>query len=149
MELITYSIPRDLRKIKTKIMFGLTMRQLLCFLLAAMTGIPVYLYTKPYMGTDLASYLMIAIMCPFVVVALFEKDGFPAEKWLYFFIRKKFLRPEIRVYRTNNFYRHLEQEAMRKEVEDRGKGKKQKRNRTKAEKKTGKTLGKKAVPKKT
>ena len=145
--MITYSIPRDLRKIKTKIVFGLTMRQLLCFLLAAMTGIPVYLYTKPYMGTDLASYLMIAIMCPFVVFALFEKDGFPAEKWLYFFIRKKFLRPEIRVYRTANFYRHLEQEAMRKEVEGHGKG--QKKKCPKTEKQTWKTLGKKALPKKT
>ena len=145
--MITYSIPRDLRRIKTKVAFGLTKRQLLCFSLAAVTGIPAYLYTKPYMGTDLASFLMIAIMLPFFVFALFEKDGFPAEKWLYFFIRKKFLRPEIRVYRTANFYRRLEQEAIRKEVKGHEKKQNRKRNRPKAEKKNVKSLGKKILPK--
>ena len=44
------NVPNDLSKIKTKIAFNLTKRQLICFGGAAVVGIPVYLcllYTSP------------------------------------------------------------------------------------------------------
>ena len=56
-------------------------------------------------------------MLPFFFLAMYEKDGFPAEKILYFMIRQKFLTPGIRPYKSENLYNRLEeQEKMKKEV---------------------------------
>lgn len=36
------SVPRDLTRVKTKVFFGLTKRQLICFGAAALIGIPSF-----------------------------------------------------------------------------------------------------------
>ena len=60
---------------------------------------------------------MVGVMLPFFFLAMYEKDGFPAEKILYFMIRQKILTPGIRPYRTENLYVKLEEiEKMKKEV---------------------------------
>lgn len=47
---------------------------------------------------------------------MYEKDGFPAEKILLHIIRQKFLRPGIRVYRSQNLYdRIIEYDKLEKE----------------------------------
>ena len=40
------NVPNDLSKIKTKIAFNLTKRQLICFGIGAAIGIPTYLLTR-------------------------------------------------------------------------------------------------------
>jgi hypothetical protein len=55
-------------------------------------------------------------MLPFFFFAMYEKDGFPAEKILLHIIRQKFLRPGIRVYRSQNLYdRIIEYDKLEKE----------------------------------
>ena len=46
-------------------------------------------------------------MMPFFFLAMYEKDGFPAEKVLYFMIRQKFLVCGIRPYQIENMYQKL------------------------------------------
>ena len=113
---ISVSVPKDLDGIKTKVAFNLTKRQLICFSLAALTGVPLYFMTKDYLGTSAATLLMVGVMLPFFFLAMYEKDGFPAEKILYFMIRQKILTPGIRPYRTENLYVKLEEiEKMKKD----------------------------------
>ena len=45
-------VPKDLTKVKTKLAFNLTKRQLICFSLAALAGLPVYFLTKVGGGAD-------------------------------------------------------------------------------------------------
>ena len=73
-------VPKDLNRIKTKVMFNLTKRQLICFALAAAAGVPVFFLTKPSLGISTSAMLMVVIMLPFIFFALYEKDGQPAEK---------------------------------------------------------------------
>ena len=114
---ISVSVPKDLDGIKTKVAFNLTKRQLICFSLAAATGVPLYFMTREYLGTTTATYVMIGVMLPFFFLAMYEKDGFPAEKILYFMIRQKILTPGIRPYRTETFYAKTEEtERIREEV---------------------------------
>lgn len=54
-------VPKDFSKIKTKLALNLTKRQIICFSLAGICGVPVYLLTKAGLGTDVAATLM--IMC--------------------------------------------------------------------------------------
>ena len=114
---IAVDVPKNLSGIKTKVALNLTKRQLICFGAAAATGIPLYLITKKAIGTDIAAIIMIAVMLPFFLLAMYEKDGMPAEKVLKLVIRQKYLSPGIRRYRSENLFRQMEErENMRREV---------------------------------
>jgi len=109
-------VPKDLSKVKTKVVFNLTKRQIICFSLAGVCGIPVYFLTKSAIGTDVAATLMIIVMLPFFFFAMYERDGFPAEKILLHVINQKFRRPGIRAYQSENLYERLtEQSKVEKE----------------------------------
>ena len=114
---ISVPVPKDLSGIKTKVALNLTKRQIICFSGAAFAGIPLYLFTKGALGTQGAAFIMVGVMLPFFFLAMYEKDGFPAEKILYFMIRQKILTPGIRPYKSENLYKQLEErERIRKEV---------------------------------
>lgn len=51
-------VPKDLNRVKTKVMFNLTKRQIICFALAAAVGVPMYFLTKPSLGISTAAMLM-------------------------------------------------------------------------------------------
>ena len=108
-------VPKDLNRVKTKVMFNLTKRQLICFALAAAAGVPIFFLTKPSLGISTSAMLMVVIMLPFIFFALYEKDGQPAEKILGHVIKSMFLRDKVRPYRTNNLYAAIQQEIKEKE----------------------------------
>ena len=103
-------VPKDLNRVKTKVAFNLTKRQLICFGAAAVIGIPVYLLCRVPIGNTAAVLLMIGLMLPFFFLAMYEKDGQPAERILRNVLRAR-LWPSKRVYRTSNLYRYLEEEG--------------------------------------
>lgn len=101
------SCPRDLSKVKTKIVFNLTKRQLICFSLAAVIGLPVFFLLKNTGNMTLAGCGMMLIMLPFFIFAMYERDGRTLEYVLRDMIETVFLRPRVRPYRTENFYEEL------------------------------------------
>ena len=116
---ISVQVPKDLSGIKTKVALNLTKRQIICFSGAAVTGVPLYFLMKGILGTSAASLLMMGAMLPFFFFAMYEKNGFPAEKTLYFMIRQKILTPGIRPYKSENLFTALEErEKLRREVRD-------------------------------
>ena len=114
---ISVPVPKDLSGIKTKVALNLTKRQIICFSGAALVGVPLYFLTKGVLGTQGAALIMVGAMLPFFFLAMYEKDGFPAEKILYFMVRQKLLTPGIRPYKSENLYKKLEErEKLKKEV---------------------------------
>ena len=101
------SVPKDLSKVKTKLAFNLTRRQLVCFSIAGAIGIPAYFLMREPIGTSAAVLVMIALMMPLFFLAMYEKDGQPAEVVLRNMLRAK-LWPAARPYRTENLYEYLE-----------------------------------------
>ena len=102
-------VPRDLTRVKTKVFFNLTKRQLICFSAAALIGVPSFFLLK--------SLGIIVIMLPMFFLAMYEKDGQPLEVIAKHFIESKFIRPKIRPYKTNNYYVALmRQQQLEKEV---------------------------------
>lgn len=101
------NVPNDLSKIKTKVAFNLTKRQLICFGIAAAVGIPAYLFTRSAIGNTGAMLLMIALMLPCFLIAMYERDGLPFEKVVRNIVRTTFLWPRTRPYRTDNFYSYF------------------------------------------
>ena len=98
------NVPNDLSKIKTKMAFNLTKRQLICFGGAAAIGIPSYLLAREPLGNTGAMFLMLAVMLPAFLLAMYEKDGLPFEKVLRNILNTRFLRPGVRPYKTQNIY---------------------------------------------
>ena len=104
------SVPKDLSNVKTKLALNLTKRQLICFSAAAIIGIPTYFLSKGLVGNSVAILLMIALMAPFFFIAMYERDGRPAEKILCNMIRVRLLWPGKRPYKTENFYKIIQEE---------------------------------------
>lgn len=111
---ITVDVAKDPSKIKSKFIMNFTKRQTFCFSLAVIFGLPAYFLMRNVIGTDGAALLMMAVMLPFFFVAMYEKDGIPAEKYLMQMIRMKYIRPGIRRYSSCNIYEKLKH---RKELE--------------------------------
>ena len=110
-------VPKDLGSVKTKVLFNLTKRQLVCFGSGAALGIPFFFLLKAHVSVSAAAICMILVMLPFFLFAMYERNGQPLEKILRNIIRVCFLRPKQRPYETNNFYAVLErQDRLDKEV---------------------------------
>ena len=72
------SVPKDLTKVKNKVAFNLTKRQLIT--------------------------IMVLLMLPAFLFAMYEKDGMHLEEVLIHMIRVKWLRPAVRKYETENYF---------------------------------------------
>ena len=121
-------VPKDLSKIKTKVAFNLTKRQIVCFAVALIVGLPLFFLLKDSAGTSAASFVMIVVTLPCFLMAMYEKHGQPLEVVVKNIIQTKFVRPKERPYQTQNLYAVLEkQRKLEKEVSAIVKGNNQRR----------------------
>ena len=108
-------VPKDLSKIKTKVAFNLTKRQIICFAAALAIGLPLFFLLKDSIGTNIAAFVMILVMLPCFLFAMYEKHGQPLEVVVKNIIQTKFIRPKERPYQTENFYTVLERQRKREQ----------------------------------
>lgn len=101
------SVPRDLTKVKNKVIFNLTKRQLICFSIAATVGIPSFFLIKNVTEVNTAVMWMMVIMMPFFFFAMYEKNGQPLEVVIHQMIQVIFIKPKERPYKTDNYYSAL------------------------------------------
>lgn len=110
-------VPKDLTQIKSKVMFNLTKRQLICFGGGALMGVPLFFLLRGSLGTSPAAILMVLAMLPMFVLGMYERNDQPLEKALGNVVQTMFLRPRQRPYQTNNLYAALmRQEKLEREV---------------------------------
>lgn len=103
-------VPKDLSKVKTKVAFNLTARQLICLAVALIIGLPLFFLLKGLAGTSLAAMAMILVMLPCFLLAMYEKHGQPLEVIVKNIIETQFIRPKERPYQTDNLYMMLERQ---------------------------------------
>ena len=111
------SVPRDLTKVKSKVFFNMTKRQLICFSLALLEGLPSFYLMKTVVAVNTAVMGMMVVMMPFFFFAMYEKNGQPLEVIIGHLIRSQIIRPKVRCYKTKNYYAAIEKEAARLEEE--------------------------------
>ena len=58
-------VPKDLSKVKTKVAFNLTKRQLVCFGSGALIGVPLFFLLRGPAGNSVAAMCMMLVMLPF------------------------------------------------------------------------------------
>ena len=104
-------VPKDLTKVKTKVAFNLTKRQLVCFGGGALIGVPLFFLLRGPVGNSVAAMCMMLVMLPFFLLAMYERHGQPLEVIAGHIIRSMFVRVKERPYQTNNFYAAVERQA--------------------------------------
>ena len=102
------TVPKDLTKVKSKVMFGLTKRQLICFGTAVLIGVPLFFLLQRTAGSSTATFCMIVVMLPLFLLAMYERHGQPLEVLIRHFIQARFVRPRIRVWQNDNFYKTID-----------------------------------------
>lgn len=110
-------VPKDLHAVKTKVLFNLTKRQLICFGSGALIGVPLFFLLKSQIAASGAAICMMIVMLPAFLLGMYEKNGQPLEKIIRNIVQVLFIRPKQRPFQTNNFYAVLErQDSLDKEV---------------------------------
>lgn len=114
-------IPKDLNDIKEKFIMGFTKRQVICFGIGLVIGLPVFFLTRTALGMSGAIFAMGACAAPAILCGLFKKNGVFLEKQVKF-IFEYFTRPRKRYYKTTNIYecieRHIEYDEINKKLRD-------------------------------
>ena len=73
------TVPKDLTRVKSKVVLGLTKRQLICFGGALLVGVPLFLLIRGRVPTSAAALIMVFAMLPGFLLALYERHGQPLE----------------------------------------------------------------------
>ena len=102
------TVPKDLTRVKSKVVFGLTKRQLICFGTAVLIGVPLFFLLQRTAGSSTATFCMIVVMLPLFLLAMYERHGQPLEVLIRHFIQARFVRPRIRVWQNDNFYKTID-----------------------------------------
>ena len=75
------TVPKDLTHVKSKVVFGLTKRQLICFGGALLVGVPLYFLTRDYLSTSAAALLMSLSCCRAFCLPCMSVTASPLKWW--------------------------------------------------------------------
>lgn len=112
------SVPKDfLNDIEPKLIFNLTKRQLVCFSLGIIAGLPMFFLIKDFNAT-LGTLAMMLTASPFFVAGIFKKNNHRLEVIVKQIYNVKFGgKPKKRLFKTNNYYLQLEkQQTLNNEI---------------------------------
>lgn len=94
-------VPKDLSKVKNKVIFNLTKRQLIVLAPTVAIGLALYFLSRSVVGVTNAATLMVLSMLPGFILAMYEKNGMYLEDILKHVINVRYRRPGNRPYRTD------------------------------------------------
>lgn len=120
MDEIEVRVPNEINDYHEKF-YGLTLRQIIAVILMAIFTIPTYIYLSQYIGSDPASYIIIAIACPFAFFGFVKIQGLDAEKIIPFWYRNYLLFTKPLIFKT--------QKEINAEIEAKKQAKKNKKNK--------------------
>jgi len=94
-------VPVDIDAVKSKFLFGLTLRQIICFAVGIGIGLGAYFGLQEIVGTTIAGIAMMTVMLPAFFFAVYEQHGEPLEVIIRRIWRVQ-NQPTIRPYQTIN-----------------------------------------------
>lgn len=105
--MIEIRIPKEIRTYKEKLFFGLTLRQLICTLIAVVVNVPLYWFGRDIIGSDAASWVVIFVAMPLFLIGYFNYNGMTFEQFIKSVIQQEFVYPQKRKYITLNMFELL------------------------------------------
>lgn len=103
---IYVSIPINLSTIKTKVLWNLTKRQIICFGCGIAVGVPLYFLCKSTLGSSASAMVMIITMLPAFLFAMYERNGETLDVRIRHLIDSMYRKPKIRLYKMKGMGPH-------------------------------------------
>ena len=83
-------IPKEITEYQEKIMFGLSIRQLVCTVIAIVISVPSYIFLMNKIGQELTGYIVMIEVVPFIAIGYLKPKGLKFEKVLVMFLKHQF-----------------------------------------------------------
>ena len=97
-------INKDIREFNESIFFGLSLRQFIFSLLACIIAVVLYFCLKPFLGTEMLSWVCIAGAFPFAILGFVKYNGMTADKFIIAVIKSEILIPKKLTFKAKNIY---------------------------------------------
>lgn len=111
--MIEIKIPKEIRDYKETLFLGLNLRQIICLVIVFSINVPLYLFIKPYIGDELASWVVMFTGVPLFLVGFIKFDGMPFEQYFKIMIRFNFIVPRKRKFKVENIFTIINDEQMK------------------------------------
>jgi len=114
--MIEVDMTKDIRKYDTKVIAGLTTRQLACIGIACLYGVPLFFLLG---GLDISVRLFIAILCmaPTIACGWCDAYGMHLELFVKECLLNKLTKPQKVGYRSENRYRIKAENEKKEKIE--------------------------------
>ena len=112
-------INREIGDYTESMFFGLSMRQSVFSILAIAIAVGLYFGLKPYVGTQVVSWMCVLGAFPFAAMGFVRYHGMTAEQFFWVWFRSEVLEPKRLMFRANNIYYELLKDSVA-EKEKRG-----------------------------
>ena len=100
--MIEVKVPGEVRKYKEKVLGPFTLRQVIAIGITLPIVIPLYIFLLDQAGQSIASYVIMFVGGPLLLIGFYEKNGQPFEKYLMQIIKFHFVLPSRRKYIVEN-----------------------------------------------
>ena len=97
-------IPKEIRDYTEAVFFGLSLRQLVCSLLAVAVAVGIYFGLKDVCGTEAVSWLCILGAAPFAALGFIRYHGMTAGQFVLAWLLSEVLTPKVLVFKAKNSY---------------------------------------------
>lgn len=124
--MIEIRVPKEIKNYKSKLFFGMSVRQCVCFGAALGICVPLYIWGKKVIDEEIVSWLVILIASPLLLMGFFSYNGmhfeaFAKEWFLYNFVnvqrRKYEYEPIFMSIRNNYLAEEFEDEKIKRKEE--------------------------------
>ena len=93
-------INKEVSDYKETIFFGLNLRQCVCSVLAMIIAVTLYFTLKPYLNSELLSWVCMLGAAPFAAMGFFHYHGMTAEQFALNWIRTVLVEPQCFPFRS-------------------------------------------------
>ena len=93
-------INREIRNYTESIFFGLSLRQFIFSLAAVAVAVGIYFGLKPYLGTEVVSWLCILGAAPLALMGFFRYNAMTAEWFVWAWLCSEFIMPKKLYYES-------------------------------------------------
>jgi len=97
-------INKDVREYTESMFFGLSLRQFVFSIVAAIVAVVIYFWLKPHFGTETVSWMCVLGAAPFAALGFINYHGLNAEQLLWVWLKSEIIEPKKLIFESTTLY---------------------------------------------
>ena len=97
-------INKDVREYTESMCFGLSLRQFVFSIVAAIVAVVIYFWLKPHFGTETVSWMCVLGAAPFAALGFINYHGLNAEQLLWAWLKSEIIEPKKLIFESTTLY---------------------------------------------